>query len=288
MGIVSLGAQWQCDISNGSKNKPSTNEQSSLYAGESVSHLENNTMLPEYVNIKYNNKHYPINSVERIEDNSLYKYFNYISKRYPRIHYKKHQMPIHFMPLSFLCPRRFVLAADIAQDSFFLEYRLEDLLKELFDENILSYPSIVAGIVFNMQSPMSYIVHLKDDYCLDLYFATHFRQKETMEANSLKFLTEALDIITPLGHMFDIKAIFHNEPVVFDGRLSLSHLLLSLEYMIEHFPASIPPKPTLVSHEEVKFVRSLVHFVNLHDPCPRKTVIPAGFFSSSQASNPSI
>lgn len=238
-------------------------------------------MLPEYVNIKYGEKNYPINSSQRIDEDALYKYFDYLCKRYPNIHHKSHKMPIHFMPLSFISDNRFVYSVNICQDSFFLESRFDEVLTEVFEENILSYPSIVAGIVFNDHVPLTYVIHLKSDYCLDFYFATHFRRKETINVNSYAYLPEALEIVTPLGHLFDIKAIFHNEPVVYSDNLSLSHLLLSLEYLIEHFPAAVPPKPSLIAHDEVKFVRSLVHFVQSHDPCPRKTVSPEGFFRSS-------
>lgn len=240
-------------------------------------------MLPEYVYLSYDEKNYPINSAARIDDQVLYSYLNYMGKRYPFIFHRSHKMPVHFMPLSFMTENKFVASLNVAQDSFFLETRFDEMLHEIFSEEIFDYPSVVAGIFFSSTGPVSYILHLKAPRSLDFYFCTHHRRAQTIGLNSYTFLTEALEIVRPIGEKFDIKAIFHLEPVAFEHYLSLAHVLISLEYLIEHFPVITPPKSRLISEQEMKFNRALVHFVHKHSPCERKTIASQGFFKASSA-----
>ena len=240
-------------------------------------------MLPEYVYLSYDGKNYPINSAARIDDLALYNYLNFMAKRYPCIFYRSYKMPVHFMPLSFMTEAKYVASLNIAQDSFFIETRFDDMLNEIFSEEILPYPSIVSGILFSETGPISYILHLKAPKSLDFYFCTHHRRAQTIGLNSYTFLTEALEVVKPIGENFDIKAIFHIEPVAFEEYLSLAHVLLSLEYLIEHFPVITPPAPRLVTSDELKFNRALVHFVHQHQPCERKTIASEGFFKASSA-----
>lgn len=239
-------------------------------------------MVYDYVNLHYDGRYYPIDSMRSIDEQQIYCYYNYLSQRYPTIFYDSYKMPLHFLPLSFIDGERFIKSVHLEQDSFLLEMRFDDLLSELFSEDILPFPSIVSGIFFTKETPVSYVIYVKEGYLLDIYFCPHLRNYNNLELKNYFLLPKALDIFSSMSEKFDIQGLFHAEPYAFHQHLTLTHLLMTLEYLIEHFPTITPPLPRLVDKKELKYRRSLIHFVDKHQPCARKSIVCQGFFKISR------